>query len=74
MSEGTVVKWLKKEGDKVNENETIAEVETDKAIMPLEAFEAGTLAIILVKEGEKVAVGAPIGVLAGAKENAADVK
>ena len=74
MSEGTVVKWLKKEGDKVKENEKIAEVETDKAIMEMEAFEAGTLAMIVAKEGEKVAVGAVIAVLAGSKENAADVK
>jgi pyruvate dehydrogenase E2 component (dihydrolipoamide acetyltransferase) len=74
MSEGTVVKWLKKEGDKVKENEKIAEVETDKAIMEMEAFEAGTLAVIVAKEGDKVAVGAVIAVLAGAKENAADVK
>jgi pyruvate dehydrogenase E2 component (dihydrolipoamide acetyltransferase) len=74
MSEGTVVKWLKKEGEKVKENEKIAEVETDKAIMEMEAFEAGTLAVILAKEGDKVAVGGVIAVLAGAKEDAADVK
>src|SRR5271170_3089240 len=74
MSEGTVVKWLKNEGDKVKENEKIAEVETDKAIMEMEAFEAGTLAVILAKEGDKVAVGGVIAVLAGPTENAADVK
>src|SRR5205814_76359 len=65
---------MKKEGDRVKEGETIADVETDKATMPMEAFEAGTLAVILVKEGEKVTVGAPIGVLALGKENPADVK
>ncbi len=74
MSEGTVVKWMKKEGEKVREGEKIAEVETDKAVMDMEAFEGGTIAVILAKEGDKVSVGAPIAVLASSKENAADVK
>ncbi len=74
MTEGTVVKWYKKEGDKVKENEKIADVETDKAVMEMEAFEGGTLAHIAVPEGTKVAVGATIAVLATGKENPADVK
>ena len=74
MSEGTVVKWLKAEGEKVREGEKIAEVETDKAVMEMEAFEGGTVALLLVKEGEKVAVGAAIAVLASSKENVAEVK
>ncbi len=74
MSEGTVVKWLKREGDKVAANEKIAEVETDKAVMEMESFDAGTLAVIVAKEGDKVAVGKPIAVLASSKENLADVK
>src|SRR4051812_7338075 len=74
MSEGTVVKWLKKEGDRVKEGEKIAEVEMDKAVMEMEAFEGGTLAAIVAKEGDKVAVGGTIAVLASSKENAADVK
>ena len=53
MTEGTVVKWRKQEGDKVKSGETIAEIETDKAVMEMEAFEGGTLAHIAVKEGEK---------------------
>src|SRR5213080_5282619 len=69
MTEGTVVKWLKKEGDKVKANETIAEVETDKATMEMEAFEGGTLAHIAAPEGTKVAVGQPIAVLATSKES-----
>ncbi|HYO08617.1 MAG TPA: biotin/lipoyl-containing protein, partial [Tepidisphaeraceae bacterium] len=69
MTEGTVVKWLKKEGDKVKTNEVIAEIETDKATMEMEAFEGGTLAAIVVKEGEKVPVGAVLGVIAGAKDD-----
>jgi pyruvate dehydrogenase E2 component (dihydrolipoamide acetyltransferase) len=74
MSEGTVVKWHKKEGDKVKAGEEIADVETDKATMPMEAFEGGTLAAIVVPEGGKVNVGDTIAVLATAKENPADVK
>ena len=62
MTEGTVVKWHKKEGEKVKAGEIIAEIETDKAVMEMEAFQAGTLAAILVKEGEKV----PVGTLSGA--------
>jgi dihydrolipoamide dehydrogenase len=74
MTEGTVVKWLKKEGDQVKAGEIIAEIETDKATMEMEAFDSGTLAVILTKEGQKAPVGAPIAVLATTKENPADIK
>jgi dihydrolipoamide dehydrogenase len=74
MTEGTVVKWNKKEGDKVKSGEEIAEVETDKATMPMEAFESGTLAAILVREGEKVEVGGVLAVLAVGSEKVEDVK
>lgn len=74
MTEGTVVKWNKKEGDKVKAGEEIADVETDKATMPMESFDAGTLAAILVKEGEKVAVGGVLAVLATGSEKPEDVK
>jgi pyruvate dehydrogenase E2 component (dihydrolipoamide acetyltransferase) len=74
MTEGTLVKWLKKEGDKVSSGEEIAEIETDKATMPMEAFDAGTLAAILVSEGEKVQVGQVIAVIATGSENPAEVK
>jgi dihydrolipoamide dehydrogenase len=74
MTEGTLVKWLKKEGDKVSPGEIVAEVETDKATMEMESFDGGTLAHRLVAEGGKVAVGAPVAVLATSKENPADVK
>ena len=53
MSEGTVVKWHKKEGDAVRAGEEIADIETDKATMPMEAFESGTLAHIAAAEGRK---------------------
>src|SRR5437868_10425174 len=74
MTEGTVVKWLKKEGDKIKQGDVVAEIETDKATMEMEAFDSGTLAAIFVKEGEKVPVGAAIAVLATGKENPAEVK
>ncbi|HMO27649.1 MAG TPA: E3 binding domain-containing protein, partial [Tepidisphaeraceae bacterium] len=74
MTEGTLVKWLKKEGDKVKAGEIIAEVETDKATMEMESFEGGTIAVIVAKEGDKVGVGNPIAVLATGKESIEDVK
>jgi dihydrolipoamide dehydrogenase len=74
MTEGTVVKWLKKEGEKVRAGEIIAEIETDKATMEMESFEAGTVAHIAVPEGGKIAVGGVMAVLAMGKENPADVK
>jgi pyruvate/2-oxoglutarate dehydrogenase complex dihydrolipoamide acyltransferase (E2) component len=54
MSEGTLVKWLKKEGDTVSMDEDIAEVETDKATMTMPSFDEGILHKIYVKEGETV--------------------
>src|SRR6266480_4543991 len=74
MTEGTVVKWHKKEGDKVTAGEEIADIETDKAVMPMEAFESGTLAVILAKEGQKVKVGEALGVIATESEKPEDVK
>src|SRR6185312_9305639 len=74
MTEGAVVKWRKKEGDKVKEGDVVAEIETDKAVMEMEAFDSGTLALVLAPEGQKVPVGAAIAVLATGKENPADVK
>jgi pyruvate dehydrogenase E2 component (dihydrolipoamide acetyltransferase) len=71
MTEGTVVKWIKKEGDPVKSGEVIAEVETDKATMDLEAFDSGVLRKILVKEGEKVPVQSRIGII-GAKDEKID--
>src|SRR5882724_4285995 len=74
MTEGTLVKWYKKEGDKIKAGEKIADVETDKATMEMEAFDSGTLAAILVNEGEKVPVGAKLGLIATAGEKPEDVK
>ncbi len=74
MTEGTVVKWHKKEGDRIKAGEEIADVETDKATMPMEAFDSGTLAVIKVQEGEKVAVGGVLGVIATGSEKPEEVK
>ncbi len=63
MTEGTIVAWHKKEGDAVKSGDVLAEVETDKATMDLEAYEEGTLLYIGVKEGEAVAVDAVIAVV-----------
>ena len=60
MSVGTLVTWLKKEGDKVSSGDKIAEIETDKATMEMEVFEDGVLLKQIVAVGEQVAVGAPI--------------
>ena len=63
MEEGKVLKWLKKVGEKIEVGDIIAEVETDKADMEMEALDAGVLTEIRVQEGESAAVGAVIAVL-----------
>ena len=64
MTEGNLTKWLKKQGDKVSAGEIIAEIETDKATMEVEAVDEGILAKILVPEGtEGVIVNSLIAVL-----------
>ena len=69
MTEGLILKWLKKEGDKVKQGETLVEIESDKADMELEAFDSGLLRKIIVPEGGKAGIGAPIGIIAGANED-----
>ena len=70
MEEGTLAKWLVKEGDAVKSGDILAEIETDKATMEFEAVDEGTIAKILVPEGtDSVKVGAPIAVLAGEGED-----
>jgi len=71
MEEGTLAKWLVKEGDAVKSGDILAEIETDKATMEFEAVDEGTIAKILVPEGsDGVKVGTPIAVLAGEGEDA----
>ncbi len=69
MEEGTIVKWNKKEGDKIKTGDVLAEIETDKANMEMEALGDGVLRRILVPAGGKAPVGALIGVIADPKEN-----
>ena len=71
MEKGNLAKWLKKEGDKVKSGDVIAEIETDKATMEVEAVDEGTIAKIVVPEGtQDVAVNDVIAVLAGDGEDA----
>jgi pyruvate dehydrogenase E2 component (dihydrolipoamide acetyltransferase) len=63
MTEGTLVKWRKKVGDKVATGDVVAEIETDKATMEMESFEDGTLHELLVQVGQKVPIGSRIAVL-----------
>jgi len=73
MEEGTLAKWLVKEGDEVKSGDILAEIETDKATMEFEAVDEGKIAKILVPEGsEGVKVGAPIAILAGEGEAVSD--
>ena len=71
MEKGNLAKWLKKEGDKVKSGDVIAEIETDKATMEVEAVDEGTLGKILVAEGTAdVAVNTPIAVIVADGESA----
>src|SRR5687768_7158241 len=71
MEEGTLAKWLVKEGDSVAAGDLLAEIETDKATMEFEAVDEGTIAKILVPEGtDEVKVGTVIALIAGEGEDA----
>ena len=75
MEKGNLAKWLKKEGDAVKSGDVIAEIETDKATMEVEAVDEGTIGKILIAEGTPdVAVNTPIAVLLGEGEKASDIK
>ena len=63
MTEGKLLRWLKREGDTVKVGELIAEIETDKATIEIESYDAGILRHILVAEGASAPVGTPIGVI-----------
>jgi pyruvate dehydrogenase E2 component (dihydrolipoamide acetyltransferase) len=69
MEEGTIVKWNKKEGDPVKQGDVLAEIETDKANMEMEALGGGVLRKILVPAGGKAPVGSLIGVIADPNED-----
>ena len=75
MEKGKLAKWLKKEGDNVKSGDILAEIETDKATMEVEAVDEGTVGKILIAEGtDDVAVNTPIAVLLGEGESASDIK
>ena len=75
MEQGKLAKWLKKEGDKVASGDAIAEIETDKATMEVEAVDEGTLGRIMVPEGtEGVAVNTPIAMLLEEGEDASAIE
>jgi len=69
MEEGTLLKWLKSEGDDVSEGDAIAEIETDKVTMELEAEDEGTLAQLIAGEGQEVPVGEAIAFIQGEGED-----
>src|SRR5258708_14163115 len=71
MEQGRLAKWLKKEGDAVRSGDVLAEIETDKATMEVEAIDDGTLAKILVPDGTaNVAVNTPIPMIPEEAEDA----
>src|SRR6059058_1578910 len=75
MEKGNLAKWVKNEGDKVKAGDVIAEIETDKATMEVEAVDEGTLGKILVPEGTAdVAVNTPIAVILGEGEDDSAIK
>ena len=75
MEEGTLAKWLVKEGDRVSSGDLLAEIETDKATMEFEAIDEGVIAKIVVAEGtENVKVGAVIAIIAEEGEDAGDIE
>src|SRR5215213_5235351 len=69
MEEGQISRWLKAEGDEVEANETIAEVDTDKATMEMTSLESGTLLKILVPAGDNAKLNQTIGIIGKAGED-----
>ncbi|HEY7783882.1 MAG TPA: pyruvate dehydrogenase complex dihydrolipoamide acetyltransferase [Pyrinomonadaceae bacterium] len=69
MEEGQISRWLKKEGDKVSMGEPLAEIDTDKATMEMQALQNGTLRKILVQEGETAPLGQPIAIVGEPEED-----
>lgn len=70
MTEGTVVKWRKSVGDKIEVGDILAEIETDKAVMEMESFEEGILNEIYIQAGEKAAIGQKLAVIGAKGEKA----
>jgi pyruvate dehydrogenase E2 component (dihydrolipoamide acetyltransferase) len=72
MEQGTIGRWLKREGESFHEGDVIAEIETDKATMDFQAYEDGTMLRILVGDGETAALGAPIAIIGAEGEEVPD--
>src|SRR5579883_3507199 len=68
MEEGKILRWIKHEGDQVKKGESLAEIETDKVNIEIEAFASGVLRKILIAEGESAPIGAPIAYIGAADE------
>src|SRR5436190_19233605 len=73
MEEGQLARWLKKEGDKVSMGEPLAEIDTDKATMEMQALSNGVLRKILIKEGESAPLGQPIAIIGEADEDISEL-
>lgn len=69
MTEGVILKWLKKEGDKVKQGEILVEIESDKADMEVEAYDSGVVRKIFISAGEKAPIGSPIAIIAEKDED-----
>jgi len=74
MTSGTLIKWLKKEGDAVAAGDMVAEVETDKATMEVECFEDGKMLKLYIEEGDSVEIGSPICAVGEEGESAPEVE
>jgi len=74
MEHGTVVRWLKLEGDEVKRGEPLAEIETDKAVVEMEAHASGIVRKILAADGTTVPVGQVVGIIAAADEDISDLE
>src|SRR2546430_11652486 len=73
MEEGQLSRWLKKEGDKISMGEPIAEIDTDKATMEMQALSNGVLRKILINEGESAPLGQPIAIIGEPDEDIAEL-
>ncbi|PKL34667.1 MAG: dihydrolipoamide succinyltransferase [Spirochaetae bacterium HGW-Spirochaetae-10] len=73
MKVGTFVKWTKKPGDAVSPDDIVAEIETDKAVMEMAAFDTGVLLGTLVEQGDQLPVGAPIAIIGEVGEDISDL-
>ena len=73
MEQGTIIRWMVKEGDAVSAGDAIADIETDKATMEMQVYDDGTIAKIIIGEGQTVEVGTLIAVVAEEDESLSDI-